>query len=90
MAQSIYGQTSGTDRKGVTFITQAGNTEATAASTVLSGVRVAALALETAVSTSLLASNRGLATGSIAAGWMSGSVATTLSSSYAAQTASIF
>ena len=83
MAKSIYGQTSGTDRKGVTFVTQAKTTETTAAAAILSGVRVAALTLETAVSTSLAA----------ATGTQSGSMApaarTALSASFSSVTGTI-
>ncbi len=90
MGRNYYGTLSGTGGNGQGFETPAANIEARGAIVSLQGVETAALTLESAVSTSLLPSNSGTATGSIAGGWMSGTARTALSAAYSAATGSIF
>jgi hypothetical protein len=85
MGRTTYGQLSGSDNKGTTFVTQGSLLETKSAIISLQAIQTAALTLETAVSAALAAA----ITGSSGVGSMDRNVKTSLSATFSAVTASI-
>ena len=88
MGQKLYGVVTGSGANGGEFYSQAFLDNLPAQIVSLKSVQTAAIALESAVSTSLIGS--GTAGATAAVGWMSGTKLATLSASYSSVTGTIF